>query len=62
MSTRFGETTVSMVAGSDVAQTLPAGEQSVNFSGTGGAASANAGAAKKANIIARQRFMGPNYR
>jgi len=48
------------VTGSDVAQTFPAGEQIVSFSGGGSGVSASAGPARKAIMSASELFMAPN--
>jgi hypothetical protein len=56
LSGRRAETTVIYDSGSEVAQTLPAGEQTVNFPGgdRGLSASASPHMAKKTNSITKQ--------
>ena len=54
------ESTVEFLAGSDVTQTLPEGEQVVRFSGGGSGVSASVGAARSARKRASETFMASN--
>lgn len=53
-------TRVIFVAESDVAQTFPAGEQIVSFSGGGSGVSASAGVARRTTMNAKWVFMAPS--